>query len=264
MSGRPSIGLSQTRPIPTSIPIGAHGTLAKRRSRPTRSVAADLEQMAARAQARGGLAAAAAFLERSAALTVSPSLRASRALVAATAKYEAAAVDDAVALLDMAEGDHLDDFQRAEAEVLRARIAFATNRGSDAPPLLLAAARRLEPLDVALAREAYLDALGAALFSGRLSTTVDPRQVARAALAAPKALEPRPVDMLLDGLAARIAYGPATGIAQLREALGVYARQDSGPGRGTPLALAGRPPCRLRLGLLGVGHPYGRTRASRS
>ena len=196
---------------------------------PDEDVAADLEQMAARAQARGGLAAAAAFLERSADLTVSPSLRAGRALVAATAKYEAAAVDDAVALLDRAEGDHLDDFQRAEAEVLRARIAFATNRGSDAPPLLLAAARRLEPLDVALAREAYLDALGAALFSGRLSTTVDPRQVARAALAAPKALEPRPVDMLLDGLAARIAYGPASGIARLREAVGVYARQDSAP-----------------------------------
>jgi DNA-binding CsgD family transcriptional regulator len=196
---------------------------------PDEDVAADLEQMAARAQARGGLAAAAAFLERSAALTVSPSLRAGRALVAATAKFEAAAVDDAVALLDMAEGDYLDDFQRAEAEVLRARIAFATNRGSDAPSLFLAAARRLEPLDVALAREAYLDALGAALFSGRLSTTVDPRQVAQAALAAPKALEPRPVDMLLDGLAARIAYGPATGIAQLQEALGVYARQDSAP-----------------------------------
>ncbi len=196
---------------------------------PDEDVAADLEQMAARAQARAGLAAAAAFLERSAALTVSPSLRAARALVAATAKYEAAAVDDAVALLDMAEGDHLDAFQRAEAEVLRARVAFATNRGSDAPPLLLAAARRLEPLDVALARETYLDALGAALFSGRLSTTIDPRQVARAALAAPKALEPRPVDMLLDGLAARIAHGPATGTARLREALGVYARQDSAP-----------------------------------
>jgi DNA-binding CsgD family transcriptional regulator/alkylated DNA nucleotide flippase Atl1 len=195
---------------------------------PDEDVAADLEQMAARAQARGGLAAAAAFLERSAALTVSPSLRAGRALVAASAKYEAAAVDDAVALLDMAEGDHLDEFQRAEAEVLRARVAFATNRGSDAPPLLLAAARRLEPLDVALARETYLDALGAALFSGRLST-IDPRQVARAALAAPKALEPRPVDMLLDGLAARVADGPATGTARLREALGVYARQDSAP-----------------------------------
>ena len=196
---------------------------------PDEDVAADLEQSAARAQARGGLAAAAAFLERSAALTVSPSLRAGRALVAAMAKYEAAAVDDAVVLLDVAEGGPLDDYQRAQAEVLRARVAFATNRGSDAPPLLLAAARRLEPLDAALARETYLDALGAALFSGRLSTTVDPRHVARAALAAPKALEPRPVDLLLDGLAARIADGPATGTALLRQALAVYTSQDPAP-----------------------------------
>ena len=196
---------------------------------PDEDIAADLEQSAARAQARGGLAAAAAFLERSAALTVSPSVRAGRALVAAAAKFEAAAVDDAVVLLDMAEGGPLDDYQRAQAEVLRARVAFATSRGSDAPPLLLAAARRLEPLDAALARETYLDALGAAVFSGRLSTTLDPRQVARAALAAPKALDPRPVDLLLDGLAARIADGPATGTARLRQALAVYTRHDPAP-----------------------------------
>jgi len=194
---------------------------------PDEGVAAELERSAGRAQARGGFAAAAAFLERSAALTPSPSIRAGRALVAAGAKFEAAAVDDAVVLLDTAEGGRLDSFQRAQAEVLRARIAFATNRGSDAPPLLLAAARRLEPLDVALARETYLDALGAALFSGRLSTTLDPRHVARAALAAPKPLESRPVDLLLDGLAARVADGPATGTAPLREALAVYTRQET-------------------------------------
>lgn len=195
---------------------------------PDEDVAADLERSAARAQARGGFAAAAAFLERSAILTVSPSKRASRALVAATAKYEAAGVDDAVVLLEMAEGGPLDDYQRAQAEVLRARVAFATNRGSDAPPLLLAAARRLEPLDVALARETYLDALGAALFSGSLST-IDPRQVARAALAAPKTPKPRPVDLLLDGLAARVADGPATGTAPLRRALAAYARRAPAP-----------------------------------
>nr|WP_240148391.1 LuxR family transcriptional regulator [Diaminobutyricibacter tongyongensis] len=194
---------------------------------PDEEIAADLEQMAARAQARGGLAAGAAFLKRSAELTVSPALRAGRALVAAGAKYEAAAIDDAVVLLDMAEGGPLDDFQLAQAEVLRARIAFVTNRGSDAPRLLLAAARRLEPLDVALSRETYLDALGSAMFSGRLSITPNPREVARAALAAPKVPHPRPVDLLLDGLAARVADGPATGTARLREALQVYARHDS-------------------------------------
>src|SRR5438445_5336711 len=196
---------------------------------PDEDVAADLERSAARAQARAGFAAAAAFLERSAALTVESAKRAGRALAAAQAKHQAGAVDDALVLVENAEAGRLDEFQRAQAEVLRARIAFATKRGSDAPPLLLAAARRLEPLDVPQARETYLDALGAALFSGRLSTTIDPRQVARAALAAPKALEPRPVDLLLDGLAARVADGPATGTARLREALAVYARQDSAP-----------------------------------
>src|SRR5258705_12496233 len=106
-------------------------------------------------------------------------------MLRATGKYEAGAVDYAVVLRDMAEGGPLDAYQRAQAEALRARIAFATNRGSDAPPLLLVAARRLEPLDVALARETYLDALGASLFTGRLSTTLDSRQVAPAALTLP-------------------------------------------------------------------------------
>jgi hypothetical protein len=113
--------------------------------KPDEDVAADLERSAARAQARGGFAAAAAFLERSAALTVEPAKRAGRALAAAQAKHQAGAVDDAVALVESAEIGPLDAFQQAEAEVLRARIAFATNRGSDAPPLLLAAGGRRGP-----------------------------------------------------------------------------------------------------------------------
>jgi DNA-binding CsgD family transcriptional regulator len=193
---------------------------------PDEDVAADLERSAARAQARGGFAAAAAFLERSAALTVEPARRAGRALAAGQAKHQAGATDDAVALLDQAEVGPLDGFQQAEAEVLRARIAFATNRGSDAPPLLLAAARRLERLDVPLARETYLDALTAALFTGRLAAAVDTRQVAGAALAAPPASDPRPVDLLLDGLATLIAHGPAAGTPRLRDALAAFARRD--------------------------------------
>jgi DNA-binding CsgD family transcriptional regulator len=193
---------------------------------PDEDVAADLERSAARAQARGGFAAAAAFLERSAALTVEPARRAGRALAAGQAKHQAGATDDAVALLDQAEVGPLDGFQQAEAEVLRARIAFATNRGSDAPPLLLAAARRLERLDVPLARETYLDALTAALFTGRLAAVVDTRQVAGAALAAPPASDPRPVDLLLDGLATLIAHGPAAGTPRLRDALAAFARRD--------------------------------------
>jgi DNA-binding CsgD family transcriptional regulator len=196
---------------------------------PDEDVAADLERSAARAQARGGFAAAAAFLERSAALTVEPAVRAGRALAAAQAMHQAGAIDDAVALVESAEVGPLDEFQRAQAEVLRARIAFATKRGSDAPPLLLAAARRLEPLDVPLARETYLDALTAALFTGRLAGTCDTGQVAGAALAAPPASGPRPVDLLLDGLATLIAHGPAAGTARLRDALEAFARRDIEP-----------------------------------
>lgn len=193
---------------------------------PDEDVAADLERSATRAQARAGFAAAAAFLERSAALTVEPAKGAGRALAAAGAKLQAGAPDDAVALVEHAEVGPLDDFQRAQAKVIRARIAFATNRGSDAPPLLLAAARRLEPLDVPLARETYLDALTAALYTGRLAGAVDTRQVAAAALAAPPASPPRPVDLLLDGLATLIAQGPAAGTPRLRDALDAFARRD--------------------------------------
>jgi DNA-binding CsgD family transcriptional regulator len=196
---------------------------------PDEDVAADLERSAARAQARAGFAAAGAFLERSAALTVEPGRRARRALAAAGAKLQAGAADDAATLVEHAAVGPLDDFQRAQAEVIRARIAFATSRGSDAPPLLLGAARRLEALDVPLARETYLDALTAALYTGRLAGSVDARQVAIAALAAPPASVPRPVDLLLDGLATLIADGPTAGTPRLRDALNAFARADVKP-----------------------------------
>ena len=69
-----------------------------------------------------------------------------------------------------AEAGPLDELQRARVDLLRGQIAFASSHGSDAPPLLLTAARQFEPLDVALARETYLEALHAALFAGRLAS----------------------------------------------------------------------------------------------
>jgi DNA-binding CsgD family transcriptional regulator len=117
----------------------------------------------------------------------------------------------------------LDELQRAHIDVLRARISFAADRGSDAPPLLLAAAKRLEPLDVALAREIYLDALSAALFAGRLGGASDARQVATAARAAPPpAPPPRAADLLLDGLALLITEGHAAGTPIVRKALSAF------------------------------------------
>ena len=115
---------------------------------PDEEVAAELERSAGRAQARGGVAAAAAFLQRSAELTVDPARRAERALAAAQASFQAGAFDAALGLVATAEAGPLDEFQRARVDLLRGQLAFASGLGSDAPPLLLKAARRLELFDL--------------------------------------------------------------------------------------------------------------------
>jgi hypothetical protein len=145
-------------------------------------------------------------------LTLDPARRAARALAAAQAKQQAGALDEALTLVANAEAGPLDEFQQAQVDVLGARISFAADRGSEAPPLLLKAAKRLEPLDVRLTREIYLDALTAALFAGRLGGAGDARQVAAAARAAPpSARPPQAADLLLDGLALLITEGHAAG-----------------------------------------------------
>ena len=191
--------------------------------RPDEDVAAELELSAGRAQGRGGFAAAAAFMERSTELTVDPTRRPGRALVAAQAKLQAGALDAALGLVAVAERGVLDDSQRAQLDVLRARISFASNRGSEVPPLLLKAAHRLEHLDVRRARDTYLEALTAALYPGRLAKAGCAREVARAALAAPRPPgHPRPWDLLLDGLAILISDGPAPGTPVLHKALRAF------------------------------------------
>ncbi|MFC5266035.1 AAA family ATPase [Kribbella qitaiheensis] len=196
---------------------------------PDEEVAAELERSAGRAQARGGLAAAAAFLERAAALTPDPAQRANRALAAAQAKIQAGAFDAAVKLLGMAEAAPLDELQRARVDLLRAQLAFAANRGSDAPSLLLSAAKRLEPIDAALARDTYLDALNAALFAAHLASPGGrPPEVAAAARAAPRPPHPpRPHDLLLDGLAANFSEGHAAGAPILQRALSAFDEETS-------------------------------------
>ena len=134
------------------------GTWPLRRRGPTRRSRSELERSAGRAQARGGLAAAAAFLQRAVALTGDPARRADRALAAAQASLRAGAFDVARGLLAAAEAGPLDELGRARVDLLRAEVAFAQNRGGDAPLLLLQAARKLETLDVRLARNTYLDA----------------------------------------------------------------------------------------------------------
>ncbi|HEU4631591.1 MAG TPA: AAA family ATPase [Gemmatimonadaceae bacterium] len=186
-------------------------------------VADELERSANRARSRGGAAAAAAFLERATELTADPARRGARALATAEAKFEAGALDVAYELLGVAELGPLDDLQRARLARIRARIVYARRRGSDAPSLLLAAARRLEALDVELARETYLYAIGAAIFVGPLGGREGVREVATAALAAPQGPDPpRPMDLLLDGVATRFTAGYAAGVPSLRRALQTF------------------------------------------
>src|SRR5205814_867043 len=144
-------------------------------------VAAELERSADRARARGGAAAAAAFLARATELTPDPAERGRRAVAAAQAKFDAGASDAALELLAAAELAPLDELQRARLERVRAQIAFERTRGSDAPAQLLDAARRLEPLDAAMARETHLEAIAAAMFAGRLAGKPDVRELAEAA-----------------------------------------------------------------------------------
>jgi DNA-binding CsgD family transcriptional regulator len=188
------------------------------------TLADELERSAGRAQARGGVAAAAAFLERAAELTPDSVARGRRALAAAQAKYESGAPEAAQELLAAAARCPLDERQRARLTRLRAEIVFALRRGNDAPPLLLDAAKQLGPLDPGLAREAYLEALGAAIFAGRLNGRVGPGEVAAAAQGAPGRQPSRPADLLLDGLATRFTEGYLAAVAPLRRALDEFGR----------------------------------------
>jgi DNA-binding CsgD family transcriptional regulator len=199
--------------------------LAEAAAGPDEDVAAELERAAGRAQARGGLAAAAAFLERAATLTQEPSRRARRALAAAQADFEAGALDDALALLATAETGAV-DVQRRCVDLLRAQIAFASRRGSDAPPLLLTAARELEAVDPNVARATYLEALSAAMFAGRLARGGGGvTEISEAALAGPPPPEPPgPSDLLLEGLAVRFTDGYAAGAPILKKALAAFGR----------------------------------------
>jgi DNA-binding CsgD family transcriptional regulator len=187
---------------------------------PDEDVAGELVRSAGRAQARGGLAAAAAFLERAAMLTPEPVHRVQRLLAAARAQRDAGALDAALGLLVAVEAGPPDALRTAEVEHLRGQIALVQRRGSDAARLLLSAARRLEPLNPRLARETHLEALGAAIWAGDLDRPGGLREAADAARTLPPgAGPPREVDMLLDALAIRLKDGYAAAAPALTRAL---------------------------------------------
>ena len=195
---------------------------------PDEDVAAELERSAGRAQARGGLAAAAAFLERATALTPDAARRGDRALVAAHARHQSGAPEAAQRLLAVAEVGPLGELQRAHGDLLRAQIALTVKRGGDVPSLLLKAATRLEQLDLRLARETYLDAVTAAWFAAHLADGADLRDVAEAVRAAPAPPSSEtPADLLLDGLAVRFTDGYVAGAPRLKRALRAFEGLDS-------------------------------------
>jgi DNA-binding CsgD family transcriptional regulator len=187
---------------------------------PDEDIAAELESSAGRAQARGGLAAAAAFLRHSVALTPDTARRADRALSAAQASLKAGAFGATLGLVATAEAGALDESQRAQVDLLRGHVAFASGRGEgEAPALLLKAAKGLEPYDRQLARETYLTAWGAAVDAGHRAGRKLLPEICRAVRALPPAPgEPRPLDLLLDGLARLTTDGRSAAILTLQRA----------------------------------------------
>ena len=198
--------------------------LAAAATEPDEDVATALEQAAAKIQARAGVAASAAFLQRSVALTAEPGRRADRALAAALANLHAGAFDIALGLLAQAEAHAVDDLQRARVEQLRGQIEWASVSGREAPVLLLQAAKRLESLDAELARETYLHAWVASHIAGPLAGPGGLLlEVSRAAQAAPQpAGAPRPCDLLLDGLTTMIVQGRAAAEPTIRRAVSAF------------------------------------------
>jgi len=194
---------------------------------PDEDVAEELERCASRAQARGGLAAAAAFLQRAADLTPDRARRTRRVLAAARAKRQAGAFDAARRLLTIVDAEQLDALQRVQVDREYAQIAFASRQGPAAPRLLLDAAGRLEVLDLELARETYLEALSAALLAGSLNREANAVDVSKAVLAAPVACHRRRApDLLLEAYAILITEGHAAATAMLKRAVRAFAGQD--------------------------------------
>nr|WP_205650457.1 LuxR family transcriptional regulator [Actinoplanes solisilvae] len=195
---------------------------------PDEAVARELEQSAGRALAMGGTAAAAAFFERAAELTPDPAQRAERSLIAGQFKAGAGAFESALALLADAEAGPIDEAGRARIDLLRGQISYNSSHGNEALPLLLAAARRLEPLDLPLARQTYLDAFSAALFAGRFATGpgTGMLQVAEAARRAPMPETPGKADLLLDGMALLYTEGYPASAPRLRRAVRAFGAED--------------------------------------
>jgi len=183
---------------------------------PDEQVAGELEDAAGRARARGGVAAAAAFLERAAALSLDPERRSARALAAAQAWHQAGRHDRAAELLEVAEAGPLGELGQARAELLRAQIIFVRTDGRDGAAQLLRAARRLDLLDGDLAKAAYVDAMRAAFLSG------DTLEAGRRLRALPLSQPPDATELLLHGYGVLVTEGFPHGLDVLGQAMDAF------------------------------------------
>lgn len=191
--------------------------LATATAAPDETVAAELERSAGRAQARGGLAAAAAFLQRSVALTIDTSRRAERALTAAAISLRAGDIEAARRFVDIADRDAQSEFQRVRAHLARGHITFAAGFNNEAPLMLLTAAQRLEPFDMDLARETYFIAWGSASFGAANRDSLMAISRAMRELPSPEG-RPRALDLVLEGYALLITDGRSAALPTLRRA----------------------------------------------
>jgi DNA-binding CsgD family transcriptional regulator len=190
--------------------------LAAAATAPDEELAAELQQTAERAGTRGGYAARAALLRRSAELTPDDADRARREVAVAEARLMAG---DPVGAQDMlgGAGPRLTGVTaRSQAHRLEGAIRFAQGDPAESARILASASQALAD-DDRMARDTMLLALHAATWAGPAQT----REIARAARLFPRVPEVSASvgDLLLEGYSARFTLGYEASVAPFRAAV---------------------------------------------
>ncbi|MFI6935164.1 ATP-binding protein [Streptomyces sp. NPDC050287] len=184
-------------------------------------VADDLEAASERARSRGGYSQQALFLSRAADFTGDPDKRAERLLDAAQAHLMSGDAPTAQTALDLAGADIRDPVMRTRELRMRATTQMFQIAVADVPAMLMDAVTRLGPQNPRLTWELLCEALHAALVAHDCTRGTSLTEVAAAVVAArhdpDSAVRGR--DLLMEGLARRVAEGYEHGAPVLRSAL---------------------------------------------